>query len=434
MTQDRSVWQWCAAGVAFLLALIAVSADVAGIGTAASLWFSSLLECLSSAGNMPSPFATHWPGPVRFILTLLTGVATGTLLLWLLQRRRKGVAFLFSVSMVLFLIALALALHTQYGIFCDLSPLILSLAAGAIGAYAGYRAGRKYQYLQLLQCFRTRLSARQIHTIAREPERVRLDGEKRTVTTLICMLRTLPEHNTRAEPFIAHTHENLPRVTKIILGLGGMIEPGINGFTAYWNMPLDDPHHAAHACTAALSIGRMLEQSNQQSIYPPVRIGTIITNGEGVSGAFQVGKAPHYTIRSASAARGARIQAMTEIYGVPVLVCHAVRQQCGKDFAMLLIDYRTLPPEDTPVHLYALLGDAGTRASPKFRALETLHGEIFKAIAQQDWAGARTSIENCRKLSGAIPQLYDLYARRIAYYEKNPPPEGWDGCFRQPLL
>jgi adenylate cyclase len=80
-----------------------------------------------------------------------------------------------------------------------------------------------------------------------------------------------------------------------------------------------------------------------------------------------------------------------------------------------------------------MLGNPLVRASPKFRALETFHDHIFQSIQTQQWEKARGLIDQCRKLSGASPKMYDLHMARIAYYETHPPGPEWDGAFRQIL-
>ena len=73
------------------------------------------------------------------------------------------------------------------------------------------------------------------------------------------------------------------------------------------------------------------------------------------------------------------------------------------------------------------------KASPKFRALTTFHDHIFQSLRKQQWRQARALIEQCRRLSGASPTLYDLHLTRLGYFEHNPPGENWDGAF-QPIL
>ena len=84
--------------------------------------------------------------------------------------------------------------------------------------------------------------------------------------------------------------------------------------------------------------------------------------------------------------------------------------------------------------VYALYGNPLVRASPKFRALGTFHEHLFQAIRAQRWNDARTLLEQCRNLSGSIPQVYDLQRARVDWYQSHPPPPDWDGAFRPPVL
>jgi hypothetical protein len=71
------------------------------------------------------------------------------------------------------------------------------------------------------------------------------------------------------------------------------------------------------------------------------------------------------------------------------------------------------------------------RASQKFRALQSFHQRIFEAYRAGDWARARGLVAQCRVLSGVSARLYDFYLERIAYYERRPPGEMWDGTFHR---
>ena len=109
------------------------------------------------------------------------------------------------------------------------------------------------------------------------------------------------------------------------------------------------------------------------------------------------------------------------------------RAAAERSFAFLKVDTVAAEAGEAPVTLYAILGNPVLKASPKFRALTTFHDHIFQALRKQQWRQARALIEQCRKLSGASPRLYDLHLDRIGYYEHAPPGEDWDGAFR-PIL
>jgi len=63
--------------------------------------------------------------------------------------------------------------------------------------------------------------------------------------------------------------------------------------------------------------------------------------------------------------------------------------------------------------------------------LRNLTIEMLACYRSRDWEGALEAIERGRKTddAGALELLYNLYEARIRGYQKNPPPEDWNGAF-----
>ncbi|MEI9931247.1 MAG: hypothetical protein WDM89_12080 [Rhizomicrobium sp.] len=120
------------------------------------------------------------------------------------------------------------------------------------------------------------------------------------------------------------------------------------------------------------------------------------------------------------------------MYGATVIADEETRRSAQSSFAFLEVDTIAFNGE-APVKLHAVMDNPAMRGSPKIRALTTFHDHIFQAIRSRQWTTARELIDQCRKLSGASQQLYDLHLSRITRYEANPPGADWDGAFR-PIL
>ena len=286
-----------------------------------------------------------------------------------------------------------------------------------------------------------------VKKVARDPSLLKLDCSNRTVTCLSCGLRGMAELAARFRGDPAGFTRLLQRImtplTEQMLLHGGTID-GLtsNGFTAFWNAPLADADHAAHACEAANAIALTLaginkriakEQRLDDAPLPAIEADIGIATGEVIAGGFHNHGREGYAIHGDAAARAARIQALSPRYGSAAIVDEMTRMTAELSFAFLEVDYIAQGTRDTPLKLYALLGNPVTRASPKFRALMTFHDHLFQALRARNWTEARALIEQSRKLSGASQTLYDLHLARIAYFEANPPAENWDGAFR-PIL
>ena len=256
------------------------------------------------------------------------------------------------------------------------------------------------------------------------------EGEWRTVTYMACGLVSDPGKDATA--FTSQTQTILARLIDQVVAHGGTIErAGGDGFSAFWNAPLDDVEHELHACEAANAMALAIAEAARYE--PPVLINVGIATGPVVAGGFGGHGHMTYGVQGDAVLLAHKIRALTRHYNSPLIVTEQTRRLAERNFGFLEIDTVTSAPNKPPTPLYALMGGVMVRASPKFRALAVFHDHIFQAIRKQNWRVARDLIAQCRRLSGANQALYDLHLARIAYYERNPPGEMWDGAFRSIL-
>jgi adenylate cyclase len=299
---------------------------------------------------------------------------------------------------------------------------------------------------RLHDAFADSLSPDAIDRIARKPSLLKLDGENRNVTYLVCGVRGFTElsKSFRDDPvtFTRLLQRVFTPLMDEVLAHRGTIER-INGegFSAFWNAPLDDPEHAIRACEAATGMMGAIARINDVIVHErridgaallPVEIGIGISTGPAIAGGFRAHGRTTYAAVGDCAVTAARVQALSGTYGPAVIVSEDTRKSAERGFAFLEADYVVLG-SGAPVKLYAMLGNPVMRASPKFRALTTFHDHIFQSLRAQQWEKTRELIEQCRRLSGASQKLYDLQLSRIAWYEDHPPGPDWDGAFR-PIL
>jgi len=320
--------------------------------------------------------------------------------------------------------------------------LALVFAAGASARLVEIAAARIRLYTALADA----LPPAAIDQIARKPSLLKLEGETRQVTYLVCRVRdfTAMAQGFRDDP-VAFTRLLAriftPLMDEVLARRGTVERITGEGFSCFWNAPLDDPEHAIHACEAASGMMEVLARINdivtqERRIdglaVPVIEIGIGISTGPAITGGFRSHGRTTYTAVGECAVQASRIQMLSDTYGPAVIVSEDARKAAERGFAFLEVDYIALGG-DTPVKLYALLGNSVVRASPKFRALTTFHDHIFQSFRTQQWSRTRELIAQCRKLSGASQKLYDLQLDRIARYEATPPGADWDGAFR-PIL
>jgi adenylate cyclase len=384
------------------------------------------------------------PSWARLAEALLLALAGGAALLLLLRFGLGWAAGLLLGALALFALG-SWYLFVGGQLLIDSATPGLTLAAMLAGAALAQAWDVQRARAALRLAFADSLPRATIEKIARQPGLLNIDGELRNVTYLVCGVRGLSlladGWREDAAGFTRLMREVLTPLIDQVLAHGGTIDRlTAEGFAAFWNAPLADADHAVHACEAANGITIMAARVTEaialdrkaRGLAPvSIEIGVGLATGQAIAGGFGGYGRTGYSVNGDPVVLAGRIQALSHHYGPAVIVAAETRAAAERSFAFLEVD--SLGDAGAPVKLYAMLGNPVVRASPKFRALTVFHDHIFQAIRKQQWAKARELIAQCRRLSGASQQLYDLHLARIAYFETHPPGADWDGAFRQIL-
>jgi len=412
--------------------------DPANIQTALSLRLLQVWQGIAPGTQASQP-------PFALPLEILALLVLGGLAIAMVRHVRTSWAGFFT------LVALGAGFETSWFLFFSRGWLIdaatpgLGLVLVFVTAILARAAQLQRIRTQLRIAFADTLPRATIETIARRPETLSLEGENRTVTYLVCGVRRLAElageYHSDPKSFTRLMDSVLSPLLAQAVAHGATIDRlTADGFSAFWNAPLDDEDHALHACQAAHAMTVMTARWNDEiagfqtptgKTIASLQIDVGIATGEVVAGGLAALGRLGYGVSGAVTSLASRLQSLSPHYGSGVIVSDQTQKAAERAFAFLEVDYVAASGDDAPIKLFTMLGMA--QASPKLRALKTFHEHIFHALRSQQWAQARDLIGQCRRLSGASQGLYDLYLARVRYFESNPPGANWDGAFR-PVL
>lgn len=184
-----------------------------------------------------------------------------------------------------------------------------------------------------------------VRQIANDPDRVKLGGERKMITVLFADIRgfTTISEALCDEPEVLTRLINgvLSELSAIVTRHGGTIDKYIGDcLMAFWNAPLDDPEHAAHAISAALEmIGKMAEdRSNTKTESAQghsISIGVGINSGECLVGNMGSHLRFDYTVLGDPVNVASRLEEMSGEYEVPLLIGEATVGLAGDSFDYL---------------------------------------------------------------------------------------------------
>ncbi|PYT07453.1 MAG: hypothetical protein DMF49_08115, partial [Acidobacteria bacterium] len=143
-------------------------------------------------------------------------------------------------------------------------PAVLPLAAGAL-AYAASTVHRNVfveaKARLIRKTFQQYVSVPVVEEMLRDPDKVRLGGERRVLTVLFSDIRGFTSMSERLEPerVVALLNDYLTPMTRVIIDAGGTLDKYMgDAIMALFGAPVQQADHAARACAAALAMRGVL--------------------------------------------------------------------------------------------------------------------------------------------------------------------------------
>jgi len=283
-----------------------------------------------------------------------------------------------------------------------------------------------------------------VEQLANNPDRLRLGGERREMTFLFCDIRgftAISEQFGRDPEGLTNLiNQFLTPMTDEIMSRGGTIDKYMGDcIMAFWNAPLDDPKHAAHACRSALAMQVSLKELNAHiaaAAESPehaftIKAGVGLNTGNCVVGNMGSEQRFDYSVLGDAVNLASRLEGQSKTYGADILIGENTRA-AAPDFAALEVDLIAVKGRAAAVRVYALLGEIGVRDSEIFQQLTASQENLLSAYRGRDWDSALDHVVRCRALAlneWKLGPLYDLYEERIADFLTATPPDDWNGVY-----
>lgn len=298
---------------------------------------------------------------------------------------------------------------------------------------------------QVRSAFSQYMSPVLVAQLAKHPEKLKLGGEMKTLTVLFCDIRgfTTISERFNAQQLTTFINRFLTPMSNVILEHHGTIDKYMGDcIMAFWNAPLDDPHHARHGCISALNMFKaldalnatMAEEARQAGTTPlPVGIGIGLNSGEICVGNMGSEQRFDYSVLGDDVNLASRLEGQSKTYGVGVVIGQNTAAFVP-DLATIELDRIQVKGKTEAVTIHALLGDESLADDLHFQKLKELWSKALVSYRAQHWDETTNFINLCRhhlekhaiaKLDG----LFELYEERLATYRITPPPEGWTGVY-----
>ena len=229
---------------------------------------------------------------------------------------------------------------------------------------------------QIKKQFGTYLSPDMVNMLQKNPDLLKLGGERRDMTFLfadIVGFTPISEaymKNDDPEGLVDLINLFLDKMTKVILKNGGTVDKYMGDcIMAFWNAPLPCENHAEMAVRSAMEIELLTEELNQKLKddglnLPPVVIGTGINTGRCIVGNMGSESRFDYSVVGDAVNLGARLEVQTRTFDTPILISEYTYSQL-QDIPCERIDEIRVKGKEEPVTIYAPLFDSEVRKLKK---------------------------------------------------------------------
>ena len=244
----------------------------------------------------------------------------------------------------------------QKGILIDVTwTLISQFITGSTAFYLRFREQYKLRQ-QIKKQFEHYLDPRQVKELQKNPDKLKLGGEKRYATFLFTDVRGFTALSETLEPeeVTYIMNKALTAQQMAVQKHGGMVDKYIgDAMMAIFNAPLDLDHHENKAVDCALDIQRNMEVLNDELVekgIKPVTIGIGINTGYAVIGNMGSEQRFDYTAIGDAVNVGARLESGTKDAGVDLLIGYNTAMK--RDYTLKKLEPIKAKGKKEPLQVY----------------------------------------------------------------------------------
>lgn len=360
---------------------------------------------------------------------LLVLVLAGLTLAVALPLLTASRAVLLSVVVIGVLVGLNVLL---FFVFRQVLPLATSLAmaltAFALNMSYGYFVESRSKR-ELANLFGTYVPPELVDEMVKHSARYSMRATSKELTVMFCDMRGFTKMSETMEPtqLQALLNSVFSRLTTLIRNNRGTIDKYMGDCVmAFWGAPVETADHPRLAVKTALEMAREIGQINDERRarkMPEISVGIGLNTGNMCVGDMGSNMRRSYTVIGDAVNLGARLEALSKLYGVDLVVSEHT-QKMVPQYVWQELDRVRVRGKAQAVAIYTPLGEI-RNLDERQEAELTVWNRLLAAYRAQDWDACDVAFSTLRQLSPQ-KQLYRLYTARVDALRQQPFNPDWD--------
>lgn len=237
-------------------------------------------------------------------------------------------------------------------------PFLVPFGIFGITAYISTEKRRQ----EIKRAFSHYLSPAVLDVILKNPDRLKLGGEKIEATVLFSDIAGFTGMSEKMNPedvsrFLNHYFDEM---TKIIFRHRGTVDKFVgDSIMAFWGAPMPDKDHALNACRAAVAMQERLmslREEMKREGMPELFIRIGIHSGTVIAGNMGSPELFNYTVLGDTVNLASRLESANKGFGTSILVSRSVVQKADHHLRVNPLGHIKVAGKTENVEIFELLG------------------------------------------------------------------------------
>lgn len=275
-----------------------------------------------------------------------------------------------------------------------------------------------------------------VNDLLKNPDKVRLGGEKKNITVFFSDVRDFTSISEKLTPeqLTLCLNKYMTMMTDTLFENKGTLDKYIgDAMVAYWGAPVELANHPYWAIKGAIEMIERLPEINEEfkrDGFPIFKHGIGLNTGECSVGNMGSNQIFSYTALGDNMNLGARLESLCKFYGVQLNVSeytkNAIPEELANEFTFRTLDKVRVKGKENALTIYEVLHPSHHLYNDK-ETLE-LYEQSFAMYLKQ----------NFKEASDILKTLKDKYPEDKTFermlvicldFLEVPPPPGWDGTY-----
>ena len=365
----------------------------------------------------------------KTMLSMIVIIGIISTLFFIILDVRPLVALISYLSLSGMIAYISYLLFRYYLFMVEIVPMEGILTMTYVTGVAYHRVLAMRDKAQVTKTFGHYVSYQVVDRLLKEPELVRLGGEKKELTVLFSDIRGFTTISEKLEPeeVVRLLNEYLTAMTKLVFKYDGVLDKYMgDAIMAFYGAPIEMADHADKACLTALEMIEVLKELQtkwMESGVPVINIGIGINSGPMIVGNMGSDVRFDYTVMGDSVNLGSRLEGINKQYGTRIIVSEFTRNIARLNLNFRELDLVRVKGKNEPVRIFELMSEKD--AQPSF--LEVFERGLA-SYRGMDWERSESLFQQALSIKPDDGPS-SIYIKRCLEYKKTPPSDDWDGVY-----